>query len=109
MAGLNKGVRGGTISGPPLCPTCRWSRTMRGEAPSQEVLYCHQIGKSLPWQVFECKDYDDKRQPSLNDLYDQAWVLLTDRKDGQWGFVDATKYKAIKAQRGGPPEKGVDY
>lgn len=97
MASTYKGVRGGTISGEPLCRTCRYAQYMQGSSLSQRMLLCGQIGSHpLPFEAMECGKYDDKRLPSQYDMEQIAWVFVTNSKTKQIGFVSAKEYQKMR-------------
>jgi hypothetical protein len=73
-----KGVRGGTAGGEPLCNSCSNFGYRRGAGESQEILRCS--GKPLPFRMFECSDYDDKRIEGVYDLMNRAWIILGDKR-----------------------------
>jgi hypothetical protein len=62
----------------PLCPTCRWSTIVRGR---------------ITFPVLSCSDYSDRRRASLRDMEDIAWVLRSDARRNQIGFVRAKDLK----------------
>lgn len=98
MATQYKGVRGGTISGTPLCPTCRHAQYIQGLSLSQRILFCDRIGKRMEFEAQECSQYDDKRLPSKWDMEEIAWVFVTNHKNKQIGFVSAKEFRQIQQQ-----------
>lgn len=103
-----RGVEGGTPTGEPLCRTCRKATRLEGASPSQTLLFCSVVPGSnpLPFEVMNCSDYEDKRHPSKNDLYDSAWILRTgDRKSkGQWGFMSPEERAKQKLDKWDDPK-----
>ena len=71
-------VYGGTRSGTSMCQTCRFANRALGPAESQEFEYCQRFGLRILMPVIQCSVYDDKRNPSLQNMYDSAWYLTTD-------------------------------
>ncbi len=97
MASTYKGVRGGTISGEPLCRTCRHAQYMQGSSLSQRILLCDRIGAPpLSFESMECSQYDDKRLPTQYDMEQIAWVFVTNSKTKQIGFVSAKEYQKMR-------------
>ena len=47
----------------------------------------------ITFPVTSCSGYSDRRLPSLREMEDVAWVLRTDPKRKQIGFVQARKLK----------------
>jgi len=91
-----KGIRGGTPSGEPLCPTCRMCMRTAGESASSVEVLC--LGKPgeyqrLRYMAYECSQYDDARQPSKWDMEQIAWVLTTDVKTREIGFKPPDKHQ----------------
>ena len=79
----------------PLCPTCRWSTIVRGPRLGDEIVECAQLSRRsrITFPVVSCSDYSDRRQPSLHDMEDIAWVLRSDVRRNQIGFVRAKDLK----------------
>lgn len=96
MASIYKGVRGGTVSGEPLCRTCRHAQNIQGNSVSQRILICGYIGKPMAFEAYECGQYDDKRLPSRYDMEQIAWVFVTNSKNKQIGFVSAKEYQRLR-------------
>lgn len=88
-----RGVQGGTPIGDPLCRTCRFCQRMKGQSEGQEIVYCQYLGKPMPFEAMECGMYEDKRQPSLNEMKRVAWVLRTEKFGRAIGFVSAEEWR----------------
>src|SRR5262245_26038730 len=75
----------------PLCPTRRWSTIVRGPRLGDEIVECAQLSRQgrITFPVISCSDYSDRRHPSLRDMEDIAWVLRSDARRKQIGFVRA--------------------
>ena len=88
MSTSYKGIRGGTISGDPLCRTCRQSQYVQGQSLSDCHLYCHAITptKQLSSEAYECGMYEDKRLPQMYQLEQIAWIFAKDVKTKRIGF-----------------------
>jgi len=43
--------------------------------------------------VISCSGYSDRRQPSLREMEEMAWVLRTDARRNRIGFVQARDLK----------------
>ena len=97
-----KGVRGGTIGGTPLCRTCRNATYIQGHAESQRLLMCAEFSgfdlkTPLPFEAYECSEYEDKRLPTKRDMEDTAWILRTHPKQkGTLGFFSPTQLKEFR-------------
>ncbi|PYR72631.1 MAG: hypothetical protein DMF86_22980 [Acidobacteria bacterium] len=91
-------ISGGTAngSGPSLCVTCRWATIVRGARLGDEIIQCEQLSDShnrITFPVTSCSAYSDSRRPSLREMEEIAWVLRSDLKKKQIGFVPATSLK----------------
>ena len=62
-----------------LCLTCRRATVVRGQSLSSEIIRCHALERTMDFPVTDCDSYDDRAQPSLWDLKEIAWALVTDR------------------------------
>lgn len=78
---------------PRLCDTCQSGVVRRGAAESDEHIYCSFIRREVKMRVVECNVYSDRLQPSLWDLKQIAWVLDTDSKRTQIGFLRAHEWE----------------
>lgn len=97
-------VHGGTpIHGTSLCNTCRRAHRIQGMADSQEIVLCcgGSAEKRINFPVASCSLYDDQRVPSLYEMKEIAWQIVT-KPDRQIGFVSAKEFKQMKwKERGG--------
>jgi hypothetical protein len=88
---------GTTTSGDaPLCQTCRYATVVKGPALRDEIVECERLmfGRGrITFPVTYCTSYSDRRQPSLRDMEQIAWVLRSDPKKNQIGFVPASSLK----------------
>ena len=86
-------VRYGELS---LCQTCRYATVIRGPGLQDRIVNCGQITNGtarISFPVHSCTGYSDKRHPSLYEMEDIAWVLRSDVRKGQIGFVRARDLK----------------
>jgi len=105
--GLRK-VHGGTPnhSAPMLCGTCEHAQTIRGLRSSEFNVHCDWFQKWIPWPVYQCSQYADKRLPSLRDMKDTAWILLSDERRGrEVGFISAAEWKRRKEREEEPSDE----
>ena len=89
-------VKGGTVdhSQQPLCETCRWSTVIRGAALSDQIVECGQLSyrdRRIRFPVLSCSDYADRRQASLREMEEMAWILRSDALRNQVGFVRSSR------------------
>ncbi len=99
-------VRGGTRDGnqPALCGTCRLATTIKGEAESQDRVYCRAIdGRQVTVKVLDCSSYNDKAKPALSDLYEIAWVLETSKNRRAIGFTPWKEYRKTHPDEASAP------
>jgi len=90
-------ILGGTVpdSQSSLCHTCRSATVIRGARLSEEIISCAQLddGTRVPFAVTSCSGYSDRSRPSLWHLEDIAWILRSDPKRKQIGFVRSRDLK----------------
>jgi hypothetical protein len=89
-------VRGGTVDHGrrSLCESCRWSTVIRGPKLGDEIVECYQlsyINRRVPFPVTSCSDYLGRNQTTIKDMEAIAWVLRSDPRRNQVGFVHSTK------------------
>lgn len=91
-------IRGGTVNHgePPLCQTCRFATIVRGPRLRDEIVECANLmfdrGR-VTFPVAYCTSYSDRRLPSLREMEEIAWVLRTDARPNEIGFVRASKLR----------------
>ena len=76
-----------------LCDSCSNGVVMRGEAESEERVYCMLMERRLEMRVTECNRYLDRSQPPLWAMKEIAWVLQSDTKRQKIGFVTAKEWR----------------
>ena len=91
-------IQGGTVQHgePSLCLTCRHATVVQGPSLQDRIVDCGQLasGRSrIPFPVSSCSGYSDRRQPTLREMEDVAWVLRTDSRSKSIGFVQARDLK----------------
>jgi hypothetical protein len=85
-------IRGGTASNgePSLCLTCRFATIVRGASLRDEIVECSQLSygrNRVTFPVTRCSEYSDRGQPSLRAMEEIAWVLRSDPRKNEVGFV----------------------
>ena len=88
-------IQGGTVSEgePSLCITCRYATIVRGARLRDEIVECSELayGRTrITFPVTTCSAYSDKRRPSISAMEEIAWVLRSDPKKNEVGFVRAS-------------------
>ena len=91
-------IRGGTVNGgeSPLCQTCRYATNVRGPALRDEIVECQELmlGRGrITFPVTYCTSYSDRRQPSVREMEEIAWILRSDPKRKEIGFVHGSKLR----------------
>jgi hypothetical protein len=91
-------IRGGTVQHgeESLCVTCRHATVVKGQSLREEIVQCGRLSAGhdlIPFPVTSCSGYSDRRHPSIRDMEDIAWVLRTDAKRKQIGFIQARQLK----------------
>ena len=88
-------IHGGTAheGQAPLCHTCRHARVVRGTRLRDEIIECGVLASNnrVTFPVTFCTSYVDRQHPSLREMEEIAWVLRTDARRNQVGFVHAQK------------------
>lgn len=85
-----------TGAGTPLCHTCRWATIVRGPRLSHEIVACSMLAdrdNRVRFPVVSCTSYSDRSRTSLRDMEDVAWILRSDERRKQIGFVRARDLK----------------
>ena len=90
-------IRGGSASNsePSLCLSCRFATVVKGVSLRDEIVECSQLScgrNRITFPVTMCTEYSDRRQPSLRAMEDMAWVLRSDPKKNEVGFVKRTAF-----------------
>ena len=90
-------VRGGTaIDGESsLCLTCRHATIIKGSRLRDEIVECGCLSEDrrIRFRVNFCTEYKDRRHASLREMEELAWVLTSDLRLKQVGFVPSSKLK----------------
>src|SRR5688572_6311420 len=89
-------IRGGTVrhGEPSLCLTCRHATIVKGQSLREEIVQCDRLSAGqdlIRFPVTFCTAYSDRLQPSLREMEDLAWILRTDAKRKQIGFIQARR------------------
>ena len=77
-----------------LCESCRWATVIRGPRMNNEIVECAQLsfsGRRVTFPVTSCSRYHDRNHPSVEEMETIAWVLRTDPRRNQVGFVHSSK------------------
>ncbi len=84
-------IHGGTAAHgePSLCYTCRYATIVKGTTQKHEIVDCDRLSGPgrITFAVTSCSTYSDRRQPTLGQMEDIAWVLRSDPKRKDIGFV----------------------
>ena len=86
--------RGTAATGEPLCQTCRYATIIRGHKLGDEIVECERLSfrnQRVRFPVTYCTGYADRRQASLREMEEIAWVLRTDPRRREIGFVHSSK------------------
>ena len=80
----------------PLCVTCDSAQTMQGYSCSQNIVWCRHLERQVPYPIYKCSAYTDKRQADIYDMKEIAWVLVTKKAGRDIGFISAKDYRKRK-------------
>ena len=90
-------IQGGTTSdqNTSLCLSCRSATIIGGSRLSDQIISCSRLddGNRVTFVVTSCTGYSDKSLPSLYHMEDIAWILRSDTKRKQVGFVRSRDLK----------------
>lgn len=91
-------IRGGTVQHgqPSLCTSCKYATVVKGQSLRHEIVECGQLSGEhnlIGFPVTSCSGYLDRSHASLREMEDIAWVLRTDPKRKQIGFVQARELR----------------
>ena len=88
-------VRGGTVQHgqPSLCLTCRSATIVKGPRLRDDIIECSRLGSRITFPVSACNSYINSTHPTIREMEDVAWVLRTDPRRNEVGFVRASKLK----------------
>ena len=91
-------VRGGTVQHgqSSLCATCRYATVVKGIRLRDEIVECDKLTyghNRITFPVTFCTGYIDRQHPTIREMEDIAWVLRTDPRRKQVGFVQAANLK----------------
>jgi hypothetical protein len=85
-------VHGGTVAHgePSLCYTCRYATIVKGTTQRHEIIDCSRLSDGhgrITFAVTSCSGYSNRQSPTLSHMEDIAWVLRSDPKRKDIGFV----------------------
>jgi hypothetical protein len=84
-------------SEPSLCGTCRWATIVQGQRLRDRIVECGRLsaegGDRITFPVSRCSSYSDRRHPTVREMEEIAWVLRTDPRRHQIGFVRSKELK----------------
>jgi hypothetical protein len=90
-------IHGGTADHgqPSLCTTCRFATIVKGQRLRDEIVECGRLSdrSRIAFVVSFCTGYADRRQASIREMEEIAWVLRSDLRENKIGFVKASKLK----------------
>src|SRR6266852_4941646 len=88
-------IRGGTVQHgqPSLCLTCRAATIVKGPRLRDEIVECNRLGGRVTFPVSACNGYLNRNHPTIREMEDIAWVLRSDPRRNDIGFVPARTLK----------------
>ena len=90
-------IRGGTVDHgePSLCHTCRFATIIKGQRLGDEIIECSRLSdrSRITFCVTSCSAYADRRRAALYEMEEIAWILRSDPRRNQIGFVEARTLK----------------
>jgi hypothetical protein len=102
-------VQNGTLrSDVNLCLSCRQALHNQSGRSGKETLVCTAI-YGAPMRMTEpvahCTAYLDRAKPTLNDMHEVAWLVMTDKGGRQIGFLSPEELRE-RAQGAAPTTHG---
>ena len=90
-------IQGGTVNSgdPSLCLTCRFATIVKGPRLRDEIVECSRLSERarITFPVTFCNGYSDRRRASIGEMEEIAWILRSDPKKNEVGFVKASTLK----------------
>jgi hypothetical protein len=90
-------IRGGTVNHgePSLCATCRFATIIKGQRLRDEIVECSRLSDHarIQFRVSSCTAYSDRRRASIYEMEEIAWILRSDPRRNEIGFVQARTLK----------------
>jgi len=90
-------IRGGTVNHgePSLCLTCRFATIIKGSRLGDEIVECGRLSERnrITFPVTSCTGFIDRTHASIREMEEIAWVLRSDPKRNEVGFVKASALK----------------
>jgi hypothetical protein len=88
-------VRGGTVQHgqPSLCLTCGSATIVKGPRLRDDIIECSRLGERITFPVNACNGYINATHPTIREMEDIAWVLRSDLRRNEVGFVKASNLK----------------
>ena len=88
-------IQGGTAleGDASLCVTCRHATIVRGARLREEIVECSELAYGrgrITFAVRSCSAYSDNRRASIRAMEEIAWILRSDPKRNEIGFVRAS-------------------
>lgn len=83
-------IHNGTVRGDVnLCLGCRMSHRTVGSLSGRETITCnanYNHPRVMREPIANCSQYQDKNKPTLSDMAEIAWTLMTDKGGRKIGF-----------------------
>ncbi len=76
-----------------LCLSCRYASVVSGTSARHTLIRCSRVESPICFKVTSCTEYMNRQHPSLYHMEDIAWILRTDTKRKQVGFVRSKDLK----------------
>lgn len=85
--------RGTAKGGGTLCRTCTNAHVVRGVNNEEFIRCTHGEAIGIRFEVAECNRYYSAALPTLYEMEEIAWRLVTKTGGRSFGFVDAKEFK----------------
>ena len=78
-----------------LCQMCAHARIASGHSFSERMVHCQAFGH-VPFRVADCNGFYPSNAPTIYDMEQVAWMLVTKKAGREVGFVSAKEYQRMR-------------
>jgi hypothetical protein len=99
---VHNGTRRSDIN---LCSSCRYGFHTKASLSGNELVLCMAVNPAMrvPEPLAECSTYLDRTQPTLHDMQEIAWSLMTDKGGRKLGFLSPEELRKRDGASYGQP------
>lgn len=93
---MNKVQDGTPLHSENLCESCSQCAHFTGHAVSQDIRICQAVYESpmrLTYPIYKCTEYLRRKDPTLRDMKEIAWIVRTSVTGNTIGFYSPQQFK----------------